>query len=141
MSRQSTAALAATPPRRASKRAAPTPDLTPAARAKWNAIVAGVEQGHFHTCDFPLLAVYAESLALYDQQRELLAKEGAVLTVGKAPRVNPRAAVLNNLGHNLSTLAQKLGVCPSCRKAKRPDPAADLTEEEVDARLATHFRS
>jgi phage terminase small subunit len=99
-------------------------------------LVAGTGPEHFVATDLPLLARYAEAVALAEQAERELHKRGPVMPDG---RVNPWNTVLEKAGRSVVALSMRLRLSPQSRsdpktvsrRANGPKPSAyELMDDE-----------
>lgn len=117
-------------PKQTAPTTAPPPEppmpLAPAARAKWDQLVADLrDRGEWSDRDRHALAVLADSLATYEQAATHIAEHGAVVLSPRGEAVkSPFVTVQNQAFERIHRLASAFGLTPASRATiKTPPPA------------------
>lgn len=124
MSRSRQQARAEQRTREAIEAVPPAPaSLSPEAARHWHEAVSSVPAGHFGRPDFPLLAVWCESLAHLSRASERLTQEP-----GDAAAVNAYV----KLTTAVTSMSTRLRLTPSSRNPRKDTAAGDTYERGTD---------
>ena len=99
------------------KKLEPPSNLTKAGKGIWVRLIDSIPNENLIPSDFPLMEVYCEVLATFQNAKKMTEEQGEVIVMESngRPIKNPWTDIMLNAAGKLTSLSIKLGLAPSSR--------------------------